>query len=61
MHHVKLLINTPTVATIFVTMASYIDLLKDWLAVVSILIVIGYNIWKWVTEYRKENKKKGSK
>lgn len=48
----------PTVATFGLAVISYLKLLIDWLTVVSLLIGIGYAIWRWYVDYQKYKKAK---
>jgi hypothetical protein len=48
----------PAVATISLAVVSYLKLFIDWLTVVSLLIGIGYAIWRWYVDYQKEAKRK---
>jgi hypothetical protein len=31
---------------------------SDWLKLLSLVLAIGYTAWKWITDYRKEQKLK---
>jgi hypothetical protein len=31
---------------------------SDWLKVLSLVLAIGYTTWKWITDYKKEQKHK---